>query len=183
MQYEMKSNVSEEAEPPTFADNWMALRRLFPKWTPTEEQAKIWFTSYDKPHGLLGPENINQTALGEAIRAHAKTSRWPDPTFLDVADAYRREQISARIKLDRLQNRERSTTDELVCSREAEERLERISTWSTARLIAARDEVGRRFRTLANKSLDPSAWTPAYTGMLVVVDADLQEDARKGAME
>ena len=86
------------------------------------------------------------------------------------------------LQLDQLQNRTRTDSQTLACSKEAEDRLRRISTWSTERLVAARDEVGRRFRTMANKSLSPDAWTSAYTAFLVVADEDLQTAEEKGAV-
>lgn len=175
MSSDPRSTDSADDSPPTWEDNWILLRRLFPKWEPTEEQAReIWFRSFDQEHGLRGARKINQTALRTAIIEHHRSTRFPEPRFLDVSDLYRRERTGTLVALDRLRYRADQDGDREIVQREADRRLETIAGWETERLEAARDEVAKAVPTFRDKSLNPSAWSPVFTGLLLAADQRLQ---------
>lgn len=159
---------------PSWEDNWVMMRQLWPDWSPTDEQvAELWCRSYDKPHAVTGPETINQTALKNAITACARAAKWKDPNFLTIAEAYRREKNEVMAQLERARQSGELDTEKMIVEDEHKLRLIRISKWSTERLLIAMQLVGKRFPTFANKSTNTDAWSPTYTGLLVAADEEL----------
>jgi hypothetical protein len=161
----------------TWDDNWLLLRQLWPEWDPTDEQiGELWCRSFDKPHGVSGAGLVNQVALHEAILACKRSSNWREPSFLSVADAYRREKNRVLAELDRARTHSKEVDEKKIIEREHIERIRRIDTWSTERLMHAMNLVAKRFPTLKNKSLNKSAWSVTYSGLLIAADEELGGD-------
>lgn len=166
--------MTRSSEPaPTWDENWRLLRQLWPAWEPTAETVKyVWFTAYDKPHGIEGPLTINQAALREAIIDAARSQRWKEPTFYDVNNIYKlrkNEQITARTTKAA---RSKVTAEQLEIQRDHERRMSRIRGWSPDRLLAARNEVARRFSAFRGYTKDREKWSPFYSGLLCAADEE-----------
>lgn len=172
--------MTRSSEPArTWDDNWRLLRQLWPAWEPTAETTKhVWFTAYDKPHGVEGPRTINQVALREAIIDAARSQRWKEPTFYDINNIYKRlknEQITARTTKAA---RSKVTAEQLEIQKEHERRMVRIGSWTPDRLLAARNEVARRFASFRGYSKDLKDWSPFYSGLLCAIDQEQREATR-----
>lgn len=155
----------------SWTDNWILLRQLWPDWSPTDEQVReIWLRSFDRPHGVSGRDFVNQDALHEAIVAHNRSSRWKEPRFLEIADAYRRERTRVIVRLDKEKAQDGRSLERRLVDEEHQRRLDRISEWSTERLLLAQERVARLSSTFRGKSSDSSTWSAVYTGLLVAAD-------------
>jgi len=172
--------TSSDTAPPTWDENWLLLRRLWPEWQPTDEQAReVWWRAFDKKHGVRGEMYVNQIALKDAILGHARSAKWKEPKFFDIADWYRREWNRVVADMDRLGNRSKIEAEQDEVARDHEERLARIRHWSTERLHDAQEHLGRVAPTFRGKSKDPASWSKTYSGMLVAAD----EEVRRGQAE
>lgn len=164
------------ATTPTWDDNWTLLRKLWPEWNPTEEQIKeVWFQAYDKRHGLRGENRVNQDALREAILGHARSKRWKEPVFIDIADAYRHERGRCISEIDRARSSSTLEDERIKVEDEAERLRDEISRWETDRLIKAREMVQEKVPTFAGKSSDPQTWSRTYMGFLSAADQEIRE--------
>lgn len=159
----------------TWDQNWILIRKLWPNWTPTDEQVRhVWFKSFDKPHGIRGVDRINHEALEIAIIAAAKSDViWKEPRFLTIADLYRHEQRKTISDLERMRMMNNDEAEKAICKSEHDERVGRISQWSAERLQAAREQVAKIMPTYDCKSGDPSAWSSMYSGLLIAADEKL----------
>ena len=166
---------SQSTDAPTWDENWLLLRRLWPEWAPTDEQAReVWWRSFDKRHGVRGELYVNQIALKEAILGHARSSKWKEPKFLDIADQYRREVNATLSHLDRVGHRTTTDREQVEVEHEHEQRIERIGHWTPERLRVAQEHLARVATTFVGKSPDPSTWSKVYSGMLVAADQEVQ---------
>jgi len=159
---------------PRWDENWVLIRRLWPNWDPTDEQiSEVWFRSFDKPHGISGEGRVNQSALHDAIVACNRSSKWKEPRFLEVADAYRREKNRILAEMDRARMTQDKERDRIIVEREHKARVGRIEKWPLERLKVAMELIGKRFPTLANKSMTPSSWSPTFSGLVVAADEEI----------
>ncbi len=156
----------------TWDQNWILIRKLWPNWTPTDEQVRhVWFKSFDKPHGIRGLDKVNHEALEIAIIAAAKSDViWKEPRFFTIADLYRHEQRKTISDLERLRMMNNDEAEKAICKSEHDERVGRISQWSSERLQAAREQVAKIMDTYDCKSADPSSWSSVYSGLLIAAD-------------
>ena len=170
----MKS--SELGSTPTWDDNWTLLRKLWPEWNPTEEQIReVWFQAYDKKHGLRGENRVNQDALREAILGHARSKRWKEPVFIDIADAYRHERGRHISEIERARSSSSIEDEKAGIEDEAERLRDQIARWPTERMMRARELVQEKIPTFAGKSTDPDTWSRTYMGFLSAADQELNE--------
>ena len=154
--------------------NWTLLRRLWPKWDPTDEMiSEVWFRSWDKKHGVKGPDRVNHEALRTAILLAAKSSKWKEPSFLDIADSYRHEQNRVLAEIDRVRYRNDSEREANIIRQEHLNRVRRIEKWPIEQLRLAMDLVARRFPTYSGKSTAPSSWSSALTGLIIAADEEI----------
>ncbi len=171
---------SQSTDAPTWDENWLLLRRLWPEWAPTDEQAReVWWRSFDKRHGVRGELYVNQIALREAIRGHARSSKWKEPKFLDIADQYRREVNATLSELDRVGHRTANDRELMEVVAEHDRRIDRIRRWSPERLRDAQEYLAKVAPTFVGKSPDPSSWSKVYSGMLIAAD----EEVHRGEAE
>jgi len=131
---------------------------------------EVWFRSFDKPHAVKGPETVNQMALREAILAVRKTTGWKEPKFHDVGDAYRHEKNRQIIQIERATLRSADEVERQVVEKEHAQRIDEIRTWSSERLLVAREKVERVAPTFKGKSSDLDSWTRIYTGLVYAAD-------------
>ncbi len=159
----------------TWDQNWILIRKLWPNWKPTDQQIKhVWFKSFDKPHGIRGLDKVNHEALEIAIVAAAKGDViWKEPRFFTIADLYRHEQRRVISELERLRSMNNDEVEKAMCKSEHDERVGRISQWSSERLQAARDRVSSIMPTYSCKSSDPTSWSSMYSGLLIAADEKL----------
>lgn len=161
---------------PRWDENWILIRRLWPDWSPNEDQIReVWFRSFDKPHGVTGTGVVNQSALHDAIVAVSRSRRWKEPQFIDISDAYRDESNRVRAEIERLVLRDLEMKDRLELLNDHERRLSDISRWTLERKRAAMDLVGERMPTFASKSANHATWSHFYAGCVVVADQELQQ--------
>jgi hypothetical protein len=167
---------SADSVSPTWDDNWMLLRRLWPEWSPTEEQSReLWWRAFDKPHGIKGEGKVDQKSLHDAICDVARASKWKEPKFLEVADQYKRVRNVRLAELDRLSMAKATDYEAQECDREHSDRLRQISNWSATRLEAAQTLVARRLPTFTAKSPEPSTWSRTYSGLLLAADEEIRD--------
>ena len=153
----------------------MLLRRLWPNWQPTDEQiTEIWCRSFDKPHAAKGEKTVNQKALKIAICNANRTSKWKEPNFLDISDAYRREQNYVLSEIDRMSMTDDTFQEKAAVKSEHEARLREFETWPTERLQMALEYVGRKFPSWKNKSLNITGWSQMLTGLVWAADLHFQ---------
>lgn len=137
--------------------------------------SEVWFRSFDKPHGVSGEGRVNHEALREAIVSAARSAKWREPKFLEIADAYKREALAVRMELDRVRVRSEEDREKKQVAIEHDRRVERIREWSDERLTVAMELVGRRFPTFAHKSKTPSAWSNVFSGLIIAADEEIRE--------
>ena len=63
--------------------------------------------------------------------------------------------------------------DRIIVEREHKARVGRIEKWPLERLKVAMELIGKRFPTLANKSMTPSSWSPTFSGLVVAADEEI----------
>lgn len=168
----MRSSEHEQS----WEANWTLLRRLWPRWDPTDEMiSEVWFRSWDKVHGLRGPDRVNHDALRTAILLAAKSSKWKEPSFLDIADSYRHEQNRVLAEIERMRTADDSQREANIVRQEHLNRVRRIEKWPVERLRLAMDLVARRFPTYAGKSTSPGSWSTNFTGLIVAADDEISK--------
>ena len=169
---EQSENSRKPEQIPTWADNWILLRDLWPDWEPTKEMVKeVWFRSFDKPHGIKGEARTNQRALRKAIITVRKCCIRKEPQFMDVADNYRlnkNEEIVTHERYERLATEPEKERKQVEGERA--KRLAIISGWSSERINAARDRVSQSVPSFSSKSADMSTWSATYAGMIFAAD-------------
>jgi len=165
--------ISKEPAP-RWDDNWILIRNLWPDWHPTDDQvAEIWCRSFDKPHAVKGPDTINQHALKKAILDANRSSKWREPNFLDISDAYRREKNQLLAELDRLSMQSAEAQEQVSLNADYQKRIAKFESWPTERLKIALQLVGKRFPTYANKSMNTQGWSRMLAGLVEAADNEL----------
>lgn len=134
---------------------------------------EVWFRSYDKPHGVTGHDRINHASLRVAILDLARSSKWKEPKFIEIADGYRHEQNRVRVEIDKHRMRDDIDRERNRVQQEHRQRIRRIESWPLERLRVAMDLVAKRCPTFTDKSMSPSAWTPVYSGLVMAADDEL----------
>ena len=135
--------------------------------------SEVWFRSWDKKHGLSGQNRVNHDALRTAILLAAKSSKWKEPSFLDIADSYRHEQNRVLAEIERMRSRDDSQREANIVRQEHLNRVRRIEKWPIERLRLAMDLVARRFPTYNGKSSSPASWSHSFTGLIVAADEEI----------
>ena len=168
---------SPEPEPArTWDENWILIRKLWPDWSPTDEQVReVWFKSFDKQHGMVGEGRVNQIALQKAIVAVARSRRRREAIFIDISDAYRHECGRVHAEIERHRQSERMAGERYEMEREEARLRDLVAVWTPERLLAARERLSEKIPTFDGKSADPASWSRVYVGLLVAADAELQE--------
>jgi len=169
---------SPEQEPArTWDENWILIRKLWPDWTPNDEQVReVWFQAFDKKHGIIGESRVNQIALQEAILAVARSKRRREAVFIDISDAYRHECGRVHAEIERHRQSERMNGERYEVEKEEAKNRDLVALWPSDRLIAARERLHEKVPTFEGKSADPSSWSRVYVGLLIAADAEIQED-------
>ncbi len=135
--------------------------------------SEIWCRAFDKPHGVIGADTVNHESLAEAIRLSYQVSKWKEPNFLNIAEAYRREKNHQLAQIERVRNRTEIDQEERECTQEDKKRRREIDEWSTERLMVAMNLVGKRLPTFRGKSMDKSSWSFTYVGLIWAADREL----------
>ena len=122
---------------------------------------------------MKGPDRVNHDALRTAILLAAKSSKWKEPSFLDIADSYRHEQNRVIAELERLRATDERHLEASIVRAEHQNRIKRIEKWPIERLRLAMDLVAKRFPTYSGKSTAPGSWSSAFTGLIVAADEEI----------
>lgn len=172
-------SLEQERPEATWDANWILIRRLWPEWSPTDEQVReVWFQAFDKKHGEIGENRVNHDALREAILAVARSKRFKDPTFIDISDAYRHERGRIIAEIERTRNASKIDDERIRVEAEADRLRDIIEAWTADRLLAARQFVEDKIPTFSGKSTDPASWSRTYVGFLIAADEEIQKEAQ-----